>query len=259
MILEMARIRVLGPRPKLGVTVRALQDRGLVQLVDAGAVDGLHRRDVDSLSRRRRRNVTRALGDVEHALVGLAELGSAVPDCVGPSPPEAAVAHLAARVAAATDRLRAHTQALVDERDALRLYEPLLGELDAMLHARDASIFLLRLHSTTDVEALRVALSRLVACGGAGSGGAGDDATPAGSAGAGVGGHGSGGLGSAKGGSAGAPGQGSMGARAGGRSMRRWPEGAQSVANEAGWLVGMTLRVIRGRLGDASLPDSGFS
>ena len=162
MILEMARIRVLGPRPQLAATVRALQDRGVVQLVDAGAVDGLHRRDVDPLSRRRRRNLTRALGDVEHALAGLAELGAAVPDCVGPSPTEAAVAHLAARVAAATDRLRARAQTLVDERDALRLYEPMLGELDAMLRARDASIFLLRLHSTTDVEALRAALSRLV-------------------------------------------------------------------------------------------------
>jgi len=158
----MARIRVLGPRGRLGATVRALQDRGVVQLVDAGCIGGLHRHELDPITRRRRRNIMRALGDVEHALGGLAQLGAAVSDRPGPPPPEAGVARLAARISAAVDKLLAREQALVEEREALRAYEPLFAELEAMLGARDVSVFLLRLRRAAELEPLRSALERLV-------------------------------------------------------------------------------------------------
>jgi V/A-type H+/Na+-transporting ATPase subunit I len=160
MIIEMARIRVLGPRARLGATVRALQDRGVVHLVDAAGIDGLRRRQLDPIARRRRRHLVRALADVEHALDGLHQLGAPVPDRAGPSPPEAAIARLAGRLAPEVDRLIARDRALAEQRDALRVYEPVFGELAALVGggSRQLSIFLLRLRAMSAQGPLRAAL-----------------------------------------------------------------------------------------------------
>lgn len=163
MILEMARIRVLGPRARLAATLRALQDRGVVHLIDAGPSEGL-RHELDPSARRRRRNVLRALGDVDRAIDGLAELGAAIADRTGPPPPEVAGARLGARIATLADRRRARTHALADERDGLRIYQPLFAELEPLLRERAsrASVFLLRLHSAAALDALHAALARVV-------------------------------------------------------------------------------------------------
>jgi V/A-type H+-transporting ATPase subunit I len=163
-IIEMARVRVLGPRGRLAATVRALQDHGVVHLVDAAPIGGI-RHDLDPVGHRRRRDVTRALGDVERVLDGLHQLGAPVADRAGPAPPEGKAAWLAARLAVQLDELRARTRALTEERDTLRLYEPLFTELDDVLRpgaASRVSIFLLRLRSAAALEALHAALARLV-------------------------------------------------------------------------------------------------
>jgi len=163
MIIKMARIRVLGPRAMLGATVRALQDRGVVHLIDGAPLEGLRRCDLDPIGRRRRRNVMRALGDVEAALDGLHQLGASVADHGGPPPPEARAARLAGRLAAEVGRLRSREQALRDERDQLAAYEPLFADLDELVRAgatRQVSIFLLRLRSAAALDALRAALER---------------------------------------------------------------------------------------------------
>lgn len=158
MIISMARIRVLGPRKQLATTVRILQDVGVVQVVDAACLEGLHRLDLDPVARRRRRHVTRALGDIEHTLDTWHRLGVDVPDREGPAPPEARVARLAAKLAEQLDRLWARQQALVEERDALLAYEPLFGPLDELVRAHRASLFLLTLRSSSALDALRAAL-----------------------------------------------------------------------------------------------------
>ena len=165
MIIEMARVRVMGPRPLLGATVRALQDRGVVHLVEpsAAATGGLKRPDVDPTARRHRRDLVRALGDVEHAFDGLHRLGAEIADRTGPPPPTAKVARLAGHLARAIDGLLARERALADERDALRAYEPLFAELDELLRhgaMHRASVFLLRLRDSAALDALRAALSR---------------------------------------------------------------------------------------------------
>jgi V/A-type H+-transporting ATPase subunit I len=162
-IIEMARVRVLGPRTLLGATIRALQDHGVVHLVDAAALDGLRRHDVDAIARRRRRNLTRALADVEGTLDGLGQLGALVADHTGSPPPEARMAWLAGKLAVELERLRARERSLVEERDALRAYEPLFDELDHLFRggaSRQLSIFLLLLRNASALDALRGALER---------------------------------------------------------------------------------------------------
>jgi V/A-type H+-transporting ATPase subunit I len=161
-IVEMSRIRVLGPRPKLDVTVRALQDSGVVHLIDAEDRAGIRRVDVDPIARRRSHHLARVLGEIERALAGLAELGSVVPDRTGAPPPEGIAARVAARVATAVESLRTRARELVEERDALRAYEPLFTELTSLLRDPSAPIFMLRLHRRADLEALRSALERLL-------------------------------------------------------------------------------------------------
>lgn len=164
MIIEMARIRVLGPRARLPATVRALQDHGTVHLIDAAPISAL-RHDLDPTAKRRRRDLTRALEDVEHVLAGLHELGAAIADRSGAPPPEGKTAWLAARLAVRIDELRARVRALDDERDALRLYEPLFAELDDLLRPAAmsrVSVFLLRLRDAAALDALRAALEQLI-------------------------------------------------------------------------------------------------
>ncbi len=159
MIIEMARIRVLGPLALLAPTVRALQDRGVVHLVDATCSGGLRRHELDPVGRRRRRDVTRALSEVERAIDALHRLGADITDRSGPPPP-AKIAHIASHLASELDALLARERALAEERDALRVYQPLFDELEALLPARRASVFLLRLRDAASLDALRAALAR---------------------------------------------------------------------------------------------------
>ncbi len=164
MIIEMARIRVLGPRRQLGDTLRALQDRGIVHLIDAAPIGGM-RHDLDPVARRRRRHLKRALDDIERVIDGLGQLGAPVDDRTGPPPPEGKAAWLAARLAAKLQELRGRARALGDERDALRIYEPLFAEIDHLLRPEAnhrVAIFLLRLRSAAALDALHAALARVV-------------------------------------------------------------------------------------------------
>jgi len=164
-IIEMARVRVLGPRGRLGDTIRTLQERGVLHLVDPQPVDGLRVHEREPAADRHRRDVTRALADVEHALADLSALGATVPDRAGPPPPAGQAARIASRVAAEVAELRAREQAIVGERDALREYEPLVADLEPLFAAgapTRTSIFLLRLRGEAALAATRDALERLL-------------------------------------------------------------------------------------------------
>jgi len=161
-IIEMTRIRVLGPRPALAATIAALQDLGVLHLVDAGGIDSLRPHAPDATERRRRRHLSRALGEVERALDQLEQLGAPVADIAGPSPPLAHAARIASRTAADADRLRARRAAATEERDALARYEPLLADLDVLLGGRQVSVYLLLLRSAAALPALEGALARAI-------------------------------------------------------------------------------------------------
>lgn len=163
MIVEMVRVRILGPRAALHDTIVVLQDLGVLHVVDATCAGGLARPAPDPVARRRRKHLAKALVDVDAALADLAKLGVIVEErALGP-PAEGAAARLAARTSAATAALRAREAALRDEREALRMYEPLFVELETLLGARTqrrTSVYLLVLRDPAATEALRGALDR---------------------------------------------------------------------------------------------------
>lgn len=163
MILEMARIRVIGPRGRLADTVRAIQDEGVVQLADPTPAQGLAPRAADPAVRRRRHHLSRALARTDEVLELLAGSGAPIADRPGPLPAEAYAARLAARALADARTLAARERVLAEERDVLRGYEPLFADLDALFAAnatRRVSVYLLRLRTQTALGELKEALAR---------------------------------------------------------------------------------------------------
>ena len=163
MIVEMTRVRLIGPRAALRATIAALQGASVLHLVDATCGEGLRRHVIDSCARRRRRHVERVLEDIERVFESFTKLGVEVPHAPGSPPREGRAARLAARLAAETARLLARERTLADERDALRVYEPLFDDLEGLLGSggkRRVSIYLLLLRSEAALEALRAALAR---------------------------------------------------------------------------------------------------
>ncbi len=164
MIIEMTRIRVLGPRAQLAAAIRVLQDVGLVHLVDATIAGGFTRSGPGVIERRRRRHLVRALSDVDATIEGLARFGARIGDASAASPTEGRAALLAARLAARTAALRVRELALVEERDALRMYAPFadLAELFMGKSQHRVSITLLLLRDAAALESLRAALARVI-------------------------------------------------------------------------------------------------
>jgi V/A-type H+-transporting ATPase subunit I len=161
MIVEMRRIRVLGPRGVLHQTIEALQDASVLHVVDASCAPGLRRHLAEPAERRRRRDVTAVLARVETALANLASLEAPCgpPSSVGP---EGHAARVASRVAAETTRLVTRRQALIEERDALQIYEPLFDDLERLLGGGDRrrfSTYLLTVRSAAALETLRSSLA----------------------------------------------------------------------------------------------------
>lgn len=162
MIIEMARVRLFGPRAALAPTIRALQDVGVVHLVDTPPRAGFEPYPADALERRRQKHLAHALDNVEAAISGLATLDAPIADRGGAMASEGKAAWRAARIAAEVAALAARERALVDERDALRAYEPLFADLEDVLAVKRTSIYLLRLHAATGIAALRGALEKAI-------------------------------------------------------------------------------------------------
>lgn len=162
MIIEMARVRLLGPRTALAQTIRALQDVGVVHLVDTPPREGFEPHAGDAVERRRQRHLAHALDNVEAAIAGLARLDAPIADRAGAMASEAQAAWRGARIAAEVAALARRERALADERDALRAYEPMFADLEDVLAAKRTSIYLLRLHAATGIDALRGALHKAI-------------------------------------------------------------------------------------------------
>jgi V/A-type H+-transporting ATPase subunit I len=165
MIVEMLRVRVLGPRAAMRRAIEVLQDASVLHVVDASCAGGLRPHVLDPLERRRRRDVAAALERVERALARLVTAGAVLREGESRELPEGRAARLAARIASDTAVMIARSQALADERDTLRVYEPLFDDLERLFGngaKRRFSMFLLTLRSASALETLRTALVRVL-------------------------------------------------------------------------------------------------
>lgn len=163
MIVEMRRVRVLGPRAAMRRAIELLQDASVLHLVDASCTGGMRRHAAPPDERRRRRDLTCALERVERTLANLATLGAPAGPASPPAIAEGAAARVAARALVDTTGMIARTQALHEEAAALRVYEPLFDDLERLLGSgekRRFAMFLLTLRSHSALETLRAALSR---------------------------------------------------------------------------------------------------
>lgn len=165
MIVEMLRARVLGPRSAMRRSLEVLQDAAVLHVVDATCTGGLRRHAPDPTERRRRRDIAAALDRVERARANLVALGAPARDEVPVEISEGRAARLAARIASETAAALARSQLLGDEREALRVYEPLFDDLEHLLGngaKRRFSMFLLTLRSEPALDTLRATLSRVL-------------------------------------------------------------------------------------------------
>ena len=127
MIVPMAKVRILGPREKLDVTLDAIMNLGRLQLADAPpTVVPLHA-NLDPRAERHRRQLTAAIADIDAAL---RELGATrAPAVEIPAVGAGDItrwARLAARVRAEAAALNAKATALGDERALIARYRSFL-------------------------------------------------------------------------------------------------------------------------------------
>jgi V/A-type H+-transporting ATPase subunit I len=137
MILEMAKVRILGPRDRLPDVLHSLQRLGVLHLTPPGAGTPLAPAELSHQQDRERRHLLAAMDDVDAAL---RELTPLLPPAGKPRPPaqvttsEVAVwARLAFRVRRATDRLRLKSTAIDEERTLILKYREFFFAFRPML------------------------------------------------------------------------------------------------------------------------------
>lgn len=168
MILEMARLRVLGPRERLPEVLATLQDRGILHLVPAGGRFGIEPSRWTASERRAAAAARRAIGEIDAIAADLAGLGLALDTSHAPSaepaPTLAASVLVVGRTRRAVQRLRDVRQGLEEERAALRAYERLLGGFAPLagLEGSSAFLVLLRRGGSATARDLERAVARLV-------------------------------------------------------------------------------------------------
>ncbi len=168
MILEMAKVRLLGPKRLLRPVLSTVHDLELVHLSEPARGEGIRPHALAASDRRRRRHLRQALVDVEACVVELRRMGASVRE-TSPAPVDSAgrAAMVAHRVRAELVELAARRDALAEEREALALYQPLVAEFARLLgddrNGRRFSAYLLLLRRGADdaIRALRERLTEL--------------------------------------------------------------------------------------------------
>jgi V/A-type H+-transporting ATPase subunit I len=135
-IIEMSKLRILGPRERLEDVLRVLQDLNLLHL-SAPESALLQRPDLSSAQQRERRHLQSALENVEQALEAL-DAGNG-----GPQAPVAVVtrmelarwARLGWRVRRETERLSARRAGLEEERALIMKYQHFFSAFRALLES----------------------------------------------------------------------------------------------------------------------------
>jgi vacuolar-type H+-ATPase subunit I/STV1 len=167
MIVQMAKVRILGPRARLDEALRAIQRVGLVQITEAPTVPGLTPLDLDPRDLRRRRQLHRLVEDTQACLEALAVKQAEVDFTPAGTPVSqlATWARLARRVRRSTVRITAEELRLNEERaliqqyrDLLNVLAPDLRELARVPHVTHAAV--IPASERAAVEALRTRCSR---------------------------------------------------------------------------------------------------
>jgi V/A-type H+/Na+-transporting ATPase subunit I len=171
MIIEMSKVRILGPRERLSDVLRALQDLGILHLAAPTAAQPLTALQLSPLEERERRHLQAALEDVEHAMaeLGIAAASSAAPRGAPPATADfARWARLAWRVRRATDQLKAQDAAIGEERALILKYQHFFSAFRSLLEdeARwpNATAYhvLLKHGDTESLHKLRASLTAVI-------------------------------------------------------------------------------------------------
>jgi len=169
MIIEMSKVRVLGPRDRLGDVLRALQDLGILHLAPPGAGDQLSPLALSPGQERERRHLRAALDDVERALAELELTAGSVPRGQAASTADLARwARLGWRVRRASERLKARSAALDEERALILKYQHFFSAFRSLLESEarwpNATAYhvLLRGGDTEVIHKLRASLTAVI-------------------------------------------------------------------------------------------------
>ncbi len=135
MILEMSKVRVLGPRDLMDDVLRVLQDFGLVHLTGVESTAGVEPRSLSARERRKRKQLRRILEDIEAALAGLGAGGGGTrPGPESPDPEDFAVwARMARRVRRRVESLNERAASLQEEEALILKYRGYLAAFESSL------------------------------------------------------------------------------------------------------------------------------
>ena len=165
MIRTMRRIRVMGPRPALEMTLGALQDMGSLHLASPPPLPALNAAPATRREQRLVRQLRALVADAEGAS-SLLGLSSAVPAPAPPDPaPWPAWARRARRLRRSAEAVRERRQRLEEERALLGKYREMLDAFSGLFEAGHipASVrayhIILRPGQSAVVEPLRQALT----------------------------------------------------------------------------------------------------
>jgi len=168
MIIEMAKVRILGPRERLEDVLHVLQDLSLVHLASPEA-EPLARVELTPRQERERRHLASALEDVERCLAALSVADGAAPvPAQVPREDLARWARLASRIRRETERLAARSTALEEERALIMKYQQFFSTFRTLLesetHWPNASTYhvLLRGGDTATIPQLLATLSAAI-------------------------------------------------------------------------------------------------
>jgi V/A-type H+-transporting ATPase subunit I len=137
MIIEMSRVRILGPRARLPDVLRELQDIGVLHLAEPTAVGPLEPLALSARQRREERHLRHALEDVERALAELG-LAPALPPRAGATPTVsdfARWARLGCLVRRRCERLGVRRAALDEEKALILKYQHFFSAFRALLES----------------------------------------------------------------------------------------------------------------------------
>ncbi len=168
MIIEMSKLRILGPRERLEDVLRVLQDLSLLHLSAPESVP-LEHPQLSPDQKRERRHLQAALENVEHALAALdIRDGSSAPAGAVTRAELVRWARLGWRVRRETERLAARGAALEEERALIMKYQHFFSAFRALLESESrwpnamAYHVLLRGGETGSLPQLRASLAAVI-------------------------------------------------------------------------------------------------
>jgi len=170
-IIDMSKVRILGPRERLPDVLRALQDLGILHLAAPSAGQPLAALQLSPEQERERRHLLAALEDVDRAIaeLGLTPGSGAAPRASSPTTTDfARWARLAWRARRAAERLKTQAAALEEERALILKYQHFFSAFRASLESEarwpNATAYhvLLKHGDTESLRKLRTSLTAVI-------------------------------------------------------------------------------------------------